>query len=84
MSWQWGKELDDDCISVLDSIRDIKPVLADFKQLDAERLAWVEEYSSALVKVQANNRFDFVEFFALMLKMDVIVELRNIGMVNYD
>lgn len=84
MSWQWGKELDDDCISVLDSIRDIKPVLADFKQLDAERLAWVEEYRSALVKVQANNRFDFVEFFALMLKMDVIVELRNIGMVNYD
>lgn len=84
MSWQWGNELDDDCISVLDSIRDIKPVLADFKQLDAERLAWVEEYRSALVKVQANNRFDFVEFFALMLKMDVIVELRNIGMVNYD
>lgn len=84
MSWQWGKELDDDCISVLDSIRDIKPVLADFKQLDAERLAWVEEYRSALVKVQANNRFDFVKFFALMLKMDVIVELRNIGMVNYD
>lgn len=84
MSWQWGNELDDDYISVLDSIRDIKPVLADFKQLDAERLAWVEEYMSALVKVQANNRFDFVEFFALMLKMDVIVELRNIGMVNYD
>lgn len=84
MLWQWGNELDDDCISVLDSIRDIKPVLADFKQLDAERLAWVEEYGSALVKVQANNRFDFVEFFALMLKMDVIVELRNIGMVNYD
>lgn len=84
MSWQWGNELDDDCISVLDSIRDIKPVLADFKLLDAERLAWEEEYRSALVKVQANNRFDFVEFFALMLKMDVIVELRNIGMVNYD
>lgn len=84
MLWQWGNELDDDCISVLDSIRDIKPVLADFRQLDAERLAWVEEYRSALVKVQANNRFDFVEFFALMLKMDVIVELRNIGMVNYD
>lgn len=35
MSWQWGKELDDDYISVLDLIRDIKPVLADFKQLDA-------------------------------------------------
>lgn len=84
MSWQWGNELDDDYISVLDSIRDIKPVLADFKKLDAERMAWVEEYMSALVKVQANNRFDFVEFFALMLKMDVIVELRNIGMVNYD
>lgn len=84
MLWQWGKELDDDCISVLDSIRDIKPVLADFRQLDAERLAWVEEYRSALVKLQANNRFDFVKFFALMLKMDVIVELRNIGMVNYD
>lgn len=84
MLWQWGNELDDDCISVLDSIRDIKPVLADFRQLDAERLAWVEEYRSALVKLQANNRFDFVKFFALMLKMDVIVELRNIGMVNYD
>lgn len=84
MLWKWGNELDDDYISVLDSIRDIKPVLADFKQLDAERMAWVEEYMSALVKVQANNRFDFVKFFALMLKMDVIVELRNIGMVNYD
>lgn len=84
MLWKWGNELDDDYISVLDSIRDIKPVLADFKQLDAERLAWVEEYRSALVRVQANNRFDFVKFFALMLKMDVIVELRNIGMVNYD
>lgn len=84
MSWQWGKELDDDYISVLYLIRDIKPVLADFKQLDAERLAWVEDYRSTLVKVQADVRFDFVEFFALMLKMDVIVELRNIGMVNYD
>lgn len=84
MLWQWGNELDDDYISVLNSIRDIMPVLADFKLLDAERLAWVEEYRSALVKVHADSQFDFVEFFALMLKMDVIVELRNIGMVSYD
>ena len=55
-------------------------VLTDFKQLDTEHLAWVEEYRSVLEKVQTY----FVEFFALMLKMDVIVELRNIGMVNYD
>ena len=84
MSWLWRFEKDDDDKLVRDSIQDIMPVLADFKQLDAERLAWVEEYRSALTKVQADSQLDFVEFFALMLKMDVIVELRNIGMVNYD
>ena len=84
MLWQWGLEMDDNQNLVRESIQDIMSVLTDFKQLDAERLAWVEEYESALVRVQANNRFDFVKFFALMLKMDVVVELRNIGMVNYD
>ena len=84
MLWQWGLEMDDNQNLVRESIQDIMSVLTDFKQLDAERLAWVEEYRSALEKVQTYSRFDFVEFFALMLKMDVIVELRNIGMVNYD
>lgn len=84
MLWQWGLEMDDNQNLVRESIQDIMSVLTDFKQLDAERLAWVEEYRSALEKVQTYSRLDFVEFFALMLKMDVIVELRNIGMVNYD
>ena len=84
MLWQCGLEMDDDHILVQESIQDIMSVLTDFKQLDTEHLAWVEEYRSALEKVQTYSRLDFMEFFALMLKMDVIVELRNIGMVNYD
>ena len=84
MLWQCGLEMDDDHILVQESIQDIMSVLTDFKQLDTEHLAWVEEYRSALEKVQTYSQLDFMEFFALMLKMDVIVELRNIGMVNYD
>lgn len=71
-------------VVVRNSVNAITTLLSDFKQLDPERFAWVDEYSRTLVSFQIENHFDFVEFFALMLKMDVIVELRNIGMVNYD
>lgn len=71
-------------VVVRNSVNAITTLLSDFKQLDPERFAWVDEYSRTLVSFQIQNHFDFVEFFALMLKMDVIVELRNIGMVNYD
>ena len=71
-------------VVVRNSVNAITTLLSDFKQLDPERFAWVDEYSRTLVSFQIENHFDFVEFFALMLKMDVIFELRNIGMVNYD
>lgn len=50
MLWQCGLEMDDDHILVQESIQDIMSVLTDFKQLDTEHLAWVEEYRSALEK----------------------------------
>lgn len=71
-------------VVVRNSVNAITTLLPDFKQLDPERFAWVDEYSRTLVSFQIESHFDFVKFFTMMLKMDVIVELRNIGMVNYD
>lgn len=71
-------------VVVRNSVNAITTLLSDFKQLDSERFAWVDEYSRTLVSFQIEGHFDFVKFFTMMLKMDVIVELRNIGMVNYD
>lgn len=71
-------------VVVRNSVNAITILLSDFKQLDPERFAWVDEYSRTLVGFQIESHFDFVKFFTMMLKMDVIVELRNIGMVNYD
>lgn len=71
-------------VVVRNSVNAITTLLSDFKQLDPERFAWVDEYSRTLVSFQIESHFDFVKFFTMMLKMDVIVELRNIGMVNYD
>lgn len=71
-------------VVVRNSVNAITTLLSDFKQLDPERFAWVYEYSRTLVSFQIESHFDFVKFFTMMLKMDVIVELRNIGMVNYD
>lgn len=71
-------------VVVRNSVNAITTLLSDFKQLDPERFAWVDEYSRTLVSFQIESHFDFAKFFTMMLKMDVIVELRNIGMVNYD
>lgn len=71
-------------VVVRNSVNAITTLLSDFKQLDPERFAWVDEYSRTLVSFQIESHFDFVKFFTMMLKMDMIVELRNIGMVNYD
>lgn len=71
-------------VVVRNSVNAITTLLSDFKQLDPERFAWVDEYSRTLVSFQIESHFDFVKFFTMMLKMGVIVELRNIGMVNYD
>ena len=71
-------------VVVRNSVNAITTLLSDFKQLDPERFAWVDEYSRTLVSFQIESHFDFVKFFTMMLKMDVIVELGNIGMVNYD
>ena len=84
MSLQLRFADDKEFVVARDSIKAITPLLPDFKQLDPERFAWLDEYSRALVRFQIENHFDFVKFFTMMLKMDVIVELRNIGMVNYD
>ena len=34
--------------------------------------------------IKEKKEFDFQKFFLLMLIMDILVELPNIGMVNYE
>ena len=41
-------------------------------------------YKGMLNAIRGKEEIDFQSFFPLMLKMDILVELPKIGMVNYE
>ena len=63
-----------DIVDYIDSIRASHPEV--YNELEAYA-AMAEAFGSSL-------KINFLEFFDIALRLDAIVELRSIGMVNYD
>lgn len=65
-------------------INAILEVLPDLQKISEKNFEWFEQYKDTLNKIKEKKEFDFMQFFPLMLKMDVIARLPDIGMVNYE
>lgn len=61
----------------------IASCLQALKRVASDQFKWLDEYSATLVRIRNEEQIDFVRFFPLMLRMDVVAELKNIGMVNF-
>lgn len=59
-------------------------MLPDLQKISPKKIKWFEQYKDTLNKIKVKEQFDFMQFFPLMLKMDILVELPKIGMVNYE
>ncbi|MGN0213922.1 MAG: hypothetical protein ACI4AH_03830 [Muribaculaceae bacterium] len=62
-----------DILSVINNIKDSHPKV--YNKLSG--------YEAMVKAFQSSMSINFVEFFYIALRLDAIVELRNIGMVNY-
>lgn len=58
--------------------------LPDLKKISPKDFEWLEAYKNMLQTIMNKDEFDLMQFFPLMLKMDILVELPKIGMVNYE
>lgn len=58
--------------------------LHDLEKISSEDFKWLKLYGKMLGDIKEKKEFDFQKFFLLMLIMDILVELPNIGMVNYE
>lgn len=65
-------------------INAILEVLPDLQKISEKNFEWFEQYKDTLNKIKEEKEFDFMQFFPLMLKMDVIAKLPEMGMVNYE
>lgn len=65
-------------------INGILEVLPDLQKISPNNFKWFEQYKDTLNKIKEKKEFDFMQFFPLMLKMDVIAKLPEMGMVNYE
>lgn len=58
--------------------------LPSLKEISPKDFEWLEAYKNMLLTIKDKKEFDLMQFFSLMLKMDILVELPKIGMVNYE
>lgn len=65
----------------IDGILEMLPHL---QKISPKNFEWFEQYEDTLNKIKVKEQFDFMQFFPLMLKMDVIAKLPEMGMVNYE
>lgn len=65
-------------------INAILEVLPDLQKISEKNFKWFEQYKDILNQIKEEKEFDFMQFFPLMLKMDVIAKLPEMGMVNYE
>ena len=65
----------------IDGILEMLPHL---QNISPENFEWFEQYKNTLKQIKEEKEFDFMQFFPLMLKMDVIAKLPEMGMVNYE
>lgn len=62
----------------------ILEVLPHLQKISPKNFDWFEQYKNTLKQIKEEKEFDFMQFFPLMLKMDVIAKLPEMGMVNYE
>lgn len=67
-----------------EEIDDVLKNLPSLKNISPKDFEWLEAYKNMLQTIKNKNEFDLMQFFPLMLKMDILVELPKIGMVNYE
>lgn len=67
-----------------EEIDDVLKNLPSFKEISPKDFEWLEAYKNMLQTIKNKDEFDLMQFFPLMLKMDILVELPKIGMVNYE
>lgn len=67
-----------------ESIDKTLKTLQDLEKISPEDFKWLKLYGKMLGDIKEKKEFDFQKFFLLMLIMDILVELPNIGMVNYE
>lgn len=65
-------------------IDDVLKNLPDLKKISPKDFEWIEAYKNVLQTIKNKEAFDLMQFFPLMLKMDIMAELPKIGMVNYE
>ncbi len=65
-------------------INDVLKILPSLKNISPKDFEWIEAYKNVLQTIKNKEAFDLVQFFPLMLKMDIMAELPKIGMVNYE
>lgn len=65
-------------------ISEILDILPELEKISPKNFDWLMFYKDTLHAVRGKEEIDFKSFFPLMLKMDILVELPKIGMVNYE
>lgn len=65
-------------------IGEILDILPELEKISPENFDWLMSYVGTLQAIRGKEEIDFNSFFPLMLKMDILVELPKIGMVNYE
>lgn len=67
-----------------DCIDKILHLLLELEKISPKNFDWLMSYKGTLNAIRGKEEIDFQSFFPLMLKMDMLVELPKIGMVNYE
>lgn len=65
-------------------IGEILDILPELERINPKNFDWLMSYKGMLNAIRGKEEIDFQSFFPLMLKMDILVELPKIGMVNYE
>lgn len=81
--WTWGSG-SKDTQKICNASDDIIGRLDGLKGASPEAVGWLDAYKAELVRIREGKQVDFMRFFPLMLRMDVVAELKNIGMVDFE
>ena len=61
----------------------IDSILTELDSAMPKLLKWIAAYKDTLESIKSGKELDFVQFFPLMLKLDIAAELNKIGMVKF-
>lgn len=79
--WNYKSGEDSEIEGIIEAVLKNLPKL---KKISPKDFEWLEAYNNVLQTIKNKKEFDLMQFFPLMLMMDILVELPKIGMVNYE